>query len=131
MGGTLGPTNGIDGHHSHVTQLSLVATNKGAELFVQISQEVIDLSVFTVSLKIEACKLESYPAKHILRSAVKTVHPLLPQRVDKFLGLAVILLFLWVDAQGYRVCRVGELMDVIAFSITDTLRAGWTDTTSH
>ena len=65
-GGTWGPTNGIDGHHGHVTQLSLVATNKGAELFVQISQEVIDLSVFTVCLKIEARKLESHPAKHVL-----------------------------------------------------------------
>ena len=37
MEGTWGLTNGIDGHHGHVTQLSLVATNKGAELFVQIS----------------------------------------------------------------------------------------------
>ena len=27
MVGTWNPTNGIDGHHSHVTQLSLVATN--------------------------------------------------------------------------------------------------------
>ena len=58
---TTSPDTGVS-----VSQSSLLALNQSGELFVHISQEVIDLSVFTVCLKIEARKLESHPAKHVL-----------------------------------------------------------------
>jgi len=48
-------------HHN----LSLPVTQQGVELIVHLSQEVIDHPVFTVSLQIEARKLESNSRKHI------------------------------------------------------------------
>lgn len=97
--------------------MSLLVTNNGIELFVQISQELIDLAVFTISLKIEASELESDPAKHVLGLPVKAVHPFSPERVDKFLGFAVILLFLRIDAQSNRFFRIGELYPYFLFII--------------
>ena len=47
------------------TQLSLLVTQQGVELLIQICQEFIDLPVFTVSLQIEACELECNPREHI------------------------------------------------------------------
>ena len=44
---------------------SSLSADEDVELFFQISQEIIDLPVFTVCLQIEAGKLESNPRKHV------------------------------------------------------------------
>ena len=44
---------------------SIISVQEDIDLLIQISQEIIDLTVFTISLKIETRKLESNPCQHI------------------------------------------------------------------
>lgn len=98
-------------------EISFLVTQQSIELFIQICQEFIDLTVFTVSLQIETCKLESDPAKHIAGLPAKAVHPFLPQCVDKLFGLAVILLLVRIDTQGDRIIGIGKLYPYFHFII--------------
>ena len=97
--------------------ISLLVPQQGIELFVQIVQEVIDLSVFTVSLQIEACKLECNSSENIVRLLTKAVHPLVPQRVNKFFRFPIVLLLVWFDTQSDGVFGIGKLNPYFNFII--------------
>ena len=97
--------------------MSLLATQEDIELCVQISQEFIDLTVFTVSLQVETSKLESHPAQHIAGLTAEASHPFLPQCIDKFLCLAIILLLVRIDTQGDRILGIGKLYPNFNFII--------------